>query len=202
MGEKILIISKKSISVMRRMVRAALTVPPQDAGDEEDEVDEDDEVTSEIEEETNEDEDRVDSEKREIDSEDVDSSATTDFGSYLAEAYGVEDERDSREIEHTILGGSLQDALKSARHQARMLLVFIPSERPQGEKGGLPFFGGGKRGSAESNENDRRAIESLLSSEVGEAANKKAMKNQGKEKMFGPSLFGEVKQGLPRLFLP
>ena len=172
--EKILKISKKSLNVMRRMVKAALTVPPQDATDEEDEVDEDDGVTSES-----------DDENKEAEAGEVDSEST-DFGSYLAKAYGVEDERKNGGIEeHTILGGSLQDALKTARNQARMLLVFVPSKRPEGEKGGLPFFGGGKKGDAESNEYDRVAIESLLSSEVGEAANKKARKNQGKEKIFG-----------------
>ena len=99
-----------------------------------------------------------------------------DFGSYLAEAYGVADERNSGKGKGvTILGGSLQDALQTAKLEARMLLVMIPAEKPEGERGG--WFGG--KGNAESGEFDKIAIESLLSQEVSKAANKKSLKKKG-----------------------
>ena len=187
--DKIIFISKKSVTMIRRMVKAALTVP-EDGGSvvEEGEIDEeDDEVTVEPSEEEKEDEIETDSETIEVESMISNSAAAIDFGSYLAEAYGVDDKRNRGKIVgHTIMGGSLQDALQTARQQARMLLVFIPSERPKGERGGLSFFGGGgKKGNAEIDEMDRVAIESLLSYEVGKAANKKARKNQGSEEDLG-----------------
>lgn len=153
--DKVLVISKKSIVVAKRMVKAALTVP-------EDEVSAEDEEEEETE------------EKKEDEAKDSLTTETdlTDFGSYLAEAYGVDD---MRKDGPTILGGSFQDALQIARQQARMLLVFIPSERPANERGVLSFFGG-KKDNAEPDEKDLVAIESLLSNEVGKAANKKARK--------------------------
>jgi len=184
--DKIIMISKKSVTVIQRMVKAALAVPEDEGGvEEDDEIDEeDDEVSVEPMEE--EEEDETDSETIEIESTSTSIFAATDFGSYLAEAYGIDDKRDSGKTEGPIiLGGSLQDALQAARQQARLLLVFIPSERPKGERGGLSFFGGGKKGNAESEEKDRAAIESLLSNEVRKAANKKGRKNQGSDNDLG-----------------
>jgi hypothetical protein len=171
--DKVIVISKKSVAIVQRMIKAALTVP-EDEGSAEEDDDEDEEVTVE----STEDETVADSQTIEVESTSTSSSAATDFGSYLAEAYGVDDMRNSGKSEGPIiLGGTLEDALQTARQQARMLLVFIPSEKPEGERGGLSsFFGGGKKGDAESDEKDRVAIESLLSKEVGKAANKKAKK--------------------------
>jgi hypothetical protein len=174
--DKVIVISKKSVAIVKRMIKAALTVPEDEgSAEEDDETDEDDEVTVE----STEDETVIESQTTEVESTSTSSSAATDFGSYLAEAYGVDDMRNSGKTEGPIiLGGSLEDALQTARQQARMLLVFIPSERPEGERGGLSsFFGGGKKSDAESDEMDRVAIESLLSKEVGKAANKKSKKN-------------------------
>lgn len=157
--DKVIVISKKTVACIKRMVKAAMTVPEAEAS-----VEDDDDV-DEAEDETAED--------KKGEPKDVDCDAvTTDFGSYLAEAYGVDDQRSSGKTKGpVILDGSLQDALQTARQQARMLLVFIPSERPEGERG---FFG--RKGNAESEEMDRVAIESLLSAEVAKAANKKARK--------------------------
>lgn len=197
--DKIIIISKKSVTMIRRMVKAALTVPG-DGGsvEEEDKIDEEeDEVTVEPTEEEKEDEIETASETIQDESMISNSAAAIDFGSYLAEAYGVDDKRNSgKTVGHTIMGGSLQDALQTARQQARMLLVFIPSERPKGDRGGLSFFGGGgKKGNAETDEKDRVAIESLLSYEVGKAANKKARKNQSSEEDLGSFVIWGGKAG-------
>jgi len=90
-----------------------------------------------------------------------------DFGTYLAKNYYVEDRRTTSEAGLPILGGSLQNALQTARQKARMLIVFIPSEKPKSES----WFGGGK-----TKYNDQIAIKSILSGEVAKAANKKARK--------------------------
>lgn len=189
--DKIMMITKKTVKIMKRMVTAAFTVP--EDGDDEEECGEDDEVfVEDIEEQ---DETETVSETTEVESASLDTSPVTDFGSYLAEAYGVDDMLKSGAREHTVLGGSLQDALKTARQQARMLLVFIPSERPETEKGGLSLFGGGKKGNAESYEKDRVAIESLLSSDVGKATSRKARKNQGSENNLGSFVIWGAKAG-------
>jgi len=174
--EKVIVISKKSVAIVKRMIKAALTVPEDEGSAEEyDETDDEDEEATV---ESTEDEIVADSQTIEVGPTSTSSSAVTDFGSYLAEAYGVDDMRNSGKTEGPIiLGGTLEDALQTARQQARMLLVFIPSGKPEGERGGLSsFFGGGKKGDAELDEKDRVAIESLLSKEVGKAANKKAKK--------------------------
>jgi hypothetical protein len=100
------------------------------------------------------------------------SSPPADFGTYLSKAYGVTDERD--ESGPTILGGTLSDALKVARSQARLLVVLIPSAQPKKVK------------------SDKEAIESVLSLEVAQAANKRARKN-GEE--TGSFLFWGAKTG-------
>jgi hypothetical protein len=84
------------------------------------------------------------------------SSPPADFGTYLSKAYGVTDERD--ESGPVILGGTLSDALKVARSQARLLVVLIPSAKPKKVK------------------SDKEAIESVLSLLVAQAANRRARK--------------------------
>jgi hypothetical protein len=95
-----------------------------------------------------------------------------DFGSFLAEAYHVDDQRNAK---HNVLfmGGTFRDALETANQQARMLIVYIPAERPNGRRG---LFGGGKKGSDDLAK-DKMVIENLLSTKVAKAANKKARKN-------------------------
>ncbi|CAB9514384.1 UBX domain-containing protein [Seminavis robusta] len=77
---------------------------------------------------------------------------TSDFGTYLAQTYGVADGRTGDD--NPVLGGSLNDALKVARANARLLLVLIPNK--------------GK--------NDKKAVEGFLSSQVATMAKKKARK--------------------------
>ncbi len=162
--DKVIAISKKTVAVVKRMVKAAMTVPEDEASVEEDE----EEVTAEdAEEETT-------TESEPTEAEQASDSPATDFGAYLSEGYGVDDERNSGKGEGvTILGGSLADALQTARQEARMLLAFIPADKPEGERGG--FFGR-RKGSPESDEADKVAIESLLSPEVSKAANRKSRK--------------------------
>ncbi len=171
--DKFIAISKKTVAVVKRMVNAAMTVPEDEVDTEEAEDDEEQETAEDFEEEK---EDEATKKSETIEPEETSDKAATDFGDYLSEAWGIADERDSGKGKGvTILGGSLQDALLAAKQEARMLLVFIPSEKPESERGGLSFFGG-KKGDVESEENDKVAIESLLSAEVSKAANKKARK--------------------------
>lgn len=200
--DKVLMITKKSISLVKRMMNAALAVPDDEESEEEEGkiVDDDEEEEVAAAEPTKEEETVKEPETTEPDSatttadqEEVED--VTDFGYYLAEAYEVDDQRNSGKTKGPIiLGGSLQDALEIARQQARMLLVFIPSERPKGERGGLSFFGG-KKGSAETEEKDKVALESLLSNEVGKAANKKARKKQGDSNDLGSFAIWGCKSG-------
>ena len=84
----------------------------------------------------------------------------SDFGTYLSTTYNVEDNRgDKNGVQ--ILGGSLNDALEVARSQARLLIVMIPSSRPNKKQRDTL---------------DHQAIESLLSKEVSKASNKRARK--------------------------
>ena len=169
--DKAIAISKKTIACVKRMIKAAMTVPETEASAE-DEDDDEEEVADEETEEAAEEETKDTAE-----STAEDAPEEVDFGSYLAEAYGVADERNSGKGKGvTILGGSLQDALQTAKLEARMLLVMIPAEKPEGERGG--WFGS-KKGNAESEELDKIAIESLLSQEVSKAANKKSLKKKG-----------------------
>jgi hypothetical protein len=197
-AKKLIKFCTKSMKKIQRMVKAAITIPEDDgSSDDDDDEDEDDDGTvvendGDAEEndnvaatESKEEEDSSDVTTNSISSldvkettDDVEPEETTtsniaaDFGSYLAENYSVEDKRgtgDKNDI--TILGGSLTDACKIAREQARMLVVFIPSEKPKSES----WFGG-VGGGKQTNANDQIAIESLLSSDVMKAANKKARK--------------------------
>ena len=91
-------------------------------------------------------------------------SAPSDFGSYLSQAYGVTDGRkvDERDSHSPVLGGTLNDALKIARSNARLLVILIPSSPPN------------KKGKEQ--DNNRKAIESFLSAEASKVAKKKARK--------------------------
>lgn len=92
-------------------------------------------------------------------------SSSSDFGSYLSQAYGVTDGRGASEgsSPSPILGGSLSDALKIARSNARLIVILIPSSPPH------------KKGKEQNS--DRKAIASFLSSETSRAAKKKARNN-------------------------
>ena len=174
------------------MVKAALTIPEESEGEDQDteHVGTDNVLADEVLEESSievtgsiNDGDRLPEEVTYIDEAD-------DFGSYLTEAYGIEDTRSGSKKGPIILGGSLQDALQTARQQARLLVLFIPSERPKGES--WSFFGGKKNQEADVN-NDQIAIESLISVEVGKAANKKAYKRS--ENGFGSFAIWGCKAG-------
>ena len=187
--DKILTMTKKSLRTVQRMVKAFITVPEED-GESSDDESEEEEITDQEEDddvivEITEDEIAKESETTPVpaaNDDDDDDDVENDFGSYLSEAYEINDLRNSGKTKGPIiLDGSLQDALQTARQQARMLLVFIPSEKPKGEQGGMSFFGGGKKSTAESEENNLVAIESLLSKEVAKASNKKARKKQTEE---------------------
>lgn len=99
-----------------------------------------------------------------------------DFGPILSKAYGVIDNRG--EDGPAILGGSLTGALEIAKSQARMLVIFLPVRKP---------FKGKKS-------KDNIAIESILSFEVAQAANKRASKKGGETGSF---LFWAANAGSP-----
>ena len=89
-------------------------------------------------------------------------SSSPDFGTFLAKTYGISDERGGDAV--SMIGGNLPNALKVARSQARMLVVFIPAARPSKKKG--------------KKSKDEIAIESVLSSEVAKSANKRAIRKK------------------------
>jgi hypothetical protein len=99
------------------------------------------------------------------------SSSAQDFGSFLAEAYEVGDQRTAKHSV-TFLGGTFRDALETASQQARMLIVYIPGERPNGGRG---LFGG--KTDEDALAKDKLLIENLLSTKVSKTANKKPRKN-------------------------
>ncbi|KAG7349429.1 UBX domain containing protein [Nitzschia inconspicua] len=99
-------------------------------------------------------------------------SLVNDFGASLAEMYNVLDGRTAKATV-TVMGGSFKDALAEAKQQARILLVFIPAERPNG---GRRFLFGGKKKEEDGPSKDKIAIENLLSPKVAKAANKQARK--------------------------
>lgn len=108
-------------------------------------------------------------------------NARNDFGSYLAQSYAVDDARPTKSNRETapFLGGSLTDALRIARSQARLLVVFIPAAQPS------------KRGS--STTPDQEAIQSLLSKKAVSAAKKKARKDEP----YGSYIYWGAKPGSP-----
>ena len=106
-----------------------------------------------------EEEDEDDFNEETVESKDTPKERKSDFGSFLSSAYGTTDGRNEDGPE--FLGESLANACKIARSQARMLVVFIPSRKPSK----------GKKAT------DGLAIESLLSEEVSQIANKRARRN-------------------------
>jgi hypothetical protein len=91
-------------------------------------------------------------------------SSFDDFGGYLSNAYGCVDINDDDEGEKSrisIEGGSLSRALLKARSNARLLVVFIPASKPTKKKS-----------------YDQKAIQSILSSDVTRAAERKARKKE------------------------
>jgi hypothetical protein len=102
----------------------------------------------------------------------TDQRVTKDFGSTLAELYDVIDGREANS-NLVVMGGSFKDALDTARKEARLLLVFIPAERPNG---GRRFLFGGKKKETDGPSKDKIAIKSLLSPQVAKAANRQARK--------------------------
>ena len=212
-SDKIIEVSVTIMKTLQRMIKAAMTVPndEEDISQEEDEDESDDKNASAVENTDDEQnanvavksyEEDVSKDSGDITINDSDAIDLTkeeqqvnvkmvikntilnDFGSYLAENYNVVDTRADSETTLTILGGSLQDAVTTARQQARMLIIFIPSERPKSES----WFGGGTL-----NENDQIAIESILTGEVAKAANKRARKKG--EETFGSFLIWGCKSG-------
>ena len=200
-AKKLIKFCTKSMKKIQRMVKAAMTIPEDEGSYEDNDGEDDDKNYEGNDFDAEENDDVTATESKDKEEEDDSSDMTTstsissldvketsvevesdeettitnkiaDFGSYLAENYSVEDKRttdDDNDI--TILGGSLSDACKIAREQARMLIVFIPSEKPKSES----WFGG-VGGGKQTNANDQIAIESLLSDDVMKAANKKARK--------------------------
>jgi hypothetical protein len=162
--EPVLVSIKKVFHTLQRMIKAAFTFS---TGDEEETV----ASTSES--------DDYEEEEPDDSGEPVKSFASktsqSDFGAFLSKSFGVTDERD--ESGPAVLGGTLSNALQEARSQARMLVIYLPSGRPQQKKKG---------------DKDQLAIESLLSSEVADAANKRARKS-GEE--TGSFVFWGAKAG-------
>lgn len=162
---------QKMVATIQRMVKAAFTFPQEEEEDDdkiEQEEDNDETPTNDAaddeestEESTEEDMKQQSSAKESTiptGQKSPSTPKTSDFGTFLATSYGVEDSRTS-ERGALVLGGSLAAALQEARAQARLLVIFLPAEKPSKKKG-------------ESKESI--AIESILSQEVGEAANQRA----------------------------
>jgi len=105
---------QKFVSVVKRMVVAAFTVPDGEDGETNSSI-----LVGEVALKT----------KKKIKEEKVKSTKTLDFGSYLAASYNVPDTRMDEATGVSIIGGSLTSALNEARAQARLLVVFIPVEK-------------------------------------------------------------------------
>lgn len=103
-----------------------------------------------------------------------------DFGAYLGNAYGVDASREDLDEVERILTGSFQDALKEARNQARLLVVFIPVNLPK-----------------KKDKSDAAAVESFLSADVAQMAKRKAKKG----KTTGSFLLWSAKAGSPEAAL-
>jgi hypothetical protein len=109
------------------------------------------------------------------DESESDEESFNDFGAYLSKAYGCfddeyDDEEDNSKV--TIEGGSLTRALQKARSNARLLVAYIPASKPSKKKS-----------------YDQIAIQSILSSDVSAAAERKPCK---KEK-YGSFMFWATK---------
>jgi hypothetical protein len=203
MADQALKLATKIVKTIKRMVVAALDFPEsteEEVVDKEEEDDEDDEEDGNVDTLVKETKKKVKKttsvvEEKVENAKDVDSetpaeestseptqlddtrpeteSLASDFGASLAEMYGVNDGRGASASHLVIMGGSFKDALEEAKKQARLLLVLIPADRPNG---GRRFLFGGKKQETDGPSKDKVAIESLLSSKVVKAANKKARK--------------------------
>jgi hypothetical protein len=203
MADQALKLATKIAKTIRRMVVAALDFSQDDSvavNDDDDDDDDDEEVIEEVVVETKvkakatakvmkEDEEIVDETKEDVDTADAEASietettaittetlaaatASNDFGTFLAESYNAKDGRTAGDL--VVMGGSFKEAMEEARKQARMLLIYIPAEKPKG--GRKFFFGGNNKSDDDSASKDQAVIESLLSAKVVKAANKKARK--------------------------
>jgi hypothetical protein len=146
-------VATKIVKTLKRMIKAAFAFPTK--GEEEEQ--------SKRVSESDDDDEEDDEETEGSDSSEERSSTTkarSDFGTFLSKSYGVADQRD--DSGPPVLGGTLGDALQTARSQARLLVVFIPMARPASKNKGTK---------------DQLAIRSILSSEVADAANKRARKS-------------------------
>jgi len=93
-------------------------------------------------------------------------AAAEDMGAYLSRSYGASSSAGGGDDDSApISGGTLPDALASARSRARLLVVYVPASKPSSKKGS-----GGKY--------DRAAVSSLLSGEVRKVADRKARKKE------------------------
>ena len=143
-------VATKVFKALKRMIKAAFTFPT------EDDDDDDDATFGDVSVEGDESESGEDSEDAGETS--AGSKPRADFGSFLENSYGVVDGRD--EFGPPVLGGTLSDALQTARSQARLLVVYTPMARPSKNK----------------KSKDHLAIQSILSSDVAAASNKRARK--------------------------
>jgi UBX domain len=87
--------------------------------------------------------------------------ASVDYGTQLADMYGVVDGRKGAEHSTRVLDCSFQEALQHARSRARLLLVYIPAQKPS------------KKAST-----DKEALKGLLSPQVSEIAEQRARKSE------------------------
>ncbi len=200
MLDRALKIAAKAMKIVKRMVHAALDFPEAEGGEEDEEEANlvaqtkikakklQDEKTDEVvDNDDGDDVDEGDSMAETTSSHDVEglaetdtvssssTTAPTDLGAFLATEYNVEDKRDKKDgIE--IMGGSLQEGLRRAQSQARMLIVFIPAQKLDGSGNRFPFFG--RSGNTKVDIRlDQAAVGSLLSAETAKAVNKKSRKN-------------------------
>jgi Skp family chaperone for outer membrane proteins len=95
-----------------------------------------------------------------IENSDENENISFDFGKFLSNTYGIDDNRN--ENSSPILSGPISDALSYARNNARLLVTFIPAKGPQ---------------SKSKDTSDNTAIHSLLSSEVSQVIDKRSRKN-------------------------
>ena len=168
----------KILKTIKRMVKAALTLPSSD-----DDAQDDDgsEVAADSIAKATKNKSKKASSSRSIGSKEDEeattaassSSSKTDFGTFLATTYGASDERD--DDGPMMLGGNLANALKVARSEARMLVVFIPAARPSKKS---------------KKSKDQLAIESVLSGDVAKAASKRSVKKGGNNKAGSFLLWG------------
>jgi len=110
----------------------------------------------------------------------------SDFGSYLIKSYNIKKEArddDDNTSKETIKGGSFNNALRYARSQARLLVVYIPSSPPNKKKKGNSY--------------DDVAIRSLTSAVVSSVTQKRAIRTKGggKGSSYGSFVLWGTKAG-------